>query len=174
MATRATARPRASPTLRPADVVSSERAGSETGGDALAEAVAGAVADAGVLDELMASGARVGELIESLSAHSDPTVRDQVEEMLQSFDVLHREAMVRMAGLLARQHLLEQAVADPVLAFVFDLYELTPDQLKEAAEREEKATNAAASGGMIKLTDIRRFPAATPAATDPPADPDAQ
>lgn len=140
--------------------MSSEQAGSEAGADA-------------VVDELIASGARVGELIETLTAYSDTTVRDQVEEMLQSFDVLHREAMVRIAGLLARQHLLEQATADPVLAFIFDLYELTPDQLKAAAEREEKAANAAASGGMIKLSDIRRFPAA-PAETDAPKDPDAQ
>lgn len=141
--------------------MSSEQAGSEAG------------ADAAVVDELIASGARVGELIESLTAYSDATVRDQVEEMLQSFDVLHREAMVRIAGLLARQHLLEQATADPVLSFIFDLYELTPDQLKAAAEREEKQANAAASGGMIKLGDIRRFPA-TPAAGDPPKDTDAQ
>ena len=81
-----------------------------------------------------------------------------VDELLQSFDVLHREAMVRIAGLLARQHLLEQACKDPVLGFIFDLYELTPEQLQATVKREE----AAASGSMVKLGDIRRFPAAAP------------
>lgn len=124
----------------------SERAGDETPDDAA------------VVDELIASGARVGELIDKLAEHSDPAVRDQVDELLQSFDVLHREAMVRLAGLLARQHLLEQACTDPVLGFIFDLYELTPEQLKATQKKEE----AAASGGLIKLTDIRHFPAAPP------------
>lgn len=123
----------------------SERAGDETPGDSA------------VVDELIASGARVGELIETLAAHGDTAVRDQVDELLQSFDVLHREAMVRIAGLLAKQHLLEQAITDPVLQFIFDLYELTPEQLQASARREE----AAASGGLIKLGDIRHFPAAT-------------
>jgi hypothetical protein len=134
----------------------SEQVGSEPAADA---------ADAAVVDELVASGARVGELIELLTADSaDSTVRDQVEELLQSFDVLHREAMVRIAGLLARQHLLEQAIEDPVLNLIFDLYELTPEQLKQAAKQQE----AVASGGLIKLGDIRHFPAA-PAAPTPDA-----
>lgn len=114
--------------------------------------------DTAVVDELIASGARVGELIETLSEHSDPAVSSGLEELLQSFDVLHREAMVRLAGLLARQHLLEQACADPVIAFILDLYELTPEQLKATQKKEE----AAAAGGLIKLTDIRHFPAAPP------------
>lgn len=134
----------------------SEQVGSEQAADA---------ADAAVVEELIAGGARVGELIELLTADSaDATVRDQVEELLQSFDVLHREAMVRIAGLLARQHLLEQAIEDPVLNFIFDLYELTPEQLKHAAKQQE----AVAAGGLIKLGDIRHFPAA-PAPPPPDA-----
>ena len=126
----------------------SDRAGSEPGAE---------TADTSVVDELIASGARVGELIDLLTADTvSATVRDQVEELLQSFDVLHREAMVRIAGLLAKQHLLEQVTEDPVLAFIFDLYELTPEQLKQAAKQQE----AVAAGGLIKLGDIRHFPAA--------------
>lgn len=121
----------------------SERAGSESSDDT------------GVVDELIASGARVGELIEVLIDNPNTTIRDQVEELIQSFDVLHREAMVRIAGLLAKQHLLEQAIEDPVLSFIFDLYELTPEQIKAAQKREE----AVAAGGLIKLGDIRHFKA---------------
>ena len=96
-------------------------------------------------------------MIDALTADSvDSKIRDQVEELIQSFDVLHREAMVRIAGLLAKQHLLEQSIEDPVLNFMFDLYELTPEQLKQAAKQQE----AVASGGLIKLGDIRHFPAA--------------
>lgn len=136
--------------------MSSERAGSDAAGD-----------DAAVVDELTSSGARVGELIEQLSSHSDEAVRQQVEELLQSFDVLHREAMVRIASLLARQHLLEQATADPVLGFIFDLYELTPEQIKAAVKNEE----AVASGGLVKLSDIRRFPAASAPASPNSSEP---
>ena len=138
--------------------MSSDRAGSETSDNAAVSD------DAAVVEELISSGARVGELIDLLTAHADTAVRDQVEELLQSFDVLHREAMVRIAGLLAKQHMLEQAIEDPVLSFIFDLYELTPEQLKQAA----KAQEAVASGGLIKLGDIRRFPAA-PAGQEPDA-----
>jgi hypothetical protein len=139
--------------------VSSEQVGNEPGAEAN---------DAAVVDELINSGARVGELIESLTADTvDAAVRDQVEELLQSFDVLHREAMVRIAGLLAKQHLLEQVTEDPVLNFVFDLYELTPEQLKQAQKQQE----AVSSGGLIKLGDIRHFPAAPAQATQQPDDP---
>lgn len=125
-------------------------------------------ADAAVVDELINSGARVGELIEVLTADTmDATIRDQVEELLQSFDVLHREAMVRIAGLLAKQHLLEQVTEDPVLNFIFDLYELTPEQLKHA-QKQQEAVN---SGGLIKLGDIRHFPAAPAPPQSQPDDP---
>lgn len=124
--------------------------------------------DAAVVDELINSGARVGELIESLTADTvDAAVREQVEELLQSFDVLHREAMVRIAGLLAKQHLLEQVAEDPVLNFIFDLYELTPEQLKQAQKQQE----AVSSGGLIKLGDIRHFPAAPAQPKQQPDDP---
>ena len=140
--------------------MSSERAGSEPGTETTDPA------ETAVIDELVASGARVGELIDALTADSvDATIREQVEELIQSFDVLHREAMVRIAGLLARQHLLEQSIEDPVLNFIFDLYDLTPEQLKQAAKRQE----AVAKGGLIKLGDIRHFQA--PPAQPPPDDP---
>lgn len=142
--------------------MASDRVGSEPGAETTD------AADTAVVDELIASGARVGELIDTLTADSvDATIRDQVEELIQSFDVLHREAMVRIAGLLAKQHLLEQVIEDPVLNFVFDIYELTPEQLKQAAKQQE----AVASGGLIKLGDIRHFPAApqAPQAGAPPS-----
>lgn len=124
-----------------------------------------------VIDELVASGARVGELIDVLTADTvDATIRDQVEELIQSFDVLHREAMVRIAGLLAKQHLLEQTIEDPVLNFIFDLYDLTPEQLKQAAKRQE----AVAKGGLVKLGDIRHFPAAPAQPPDDPQSPAAE
>ena len=142
--------------------MSSERVGSEPAADT--------ADDNTVVDELIASGARVGELIELLTADAiDATLRDQVEELIQSFDVLHREAMARIAGLLARQHLLEQVTEDPVLNFIFDLYDLTPEQLKQAAKRQE----AVASGGLIKMGDIRHFAAAPPPPqSDEPKTPD--
>lgn len=142
------------------DTVSSERAGSEPGTETTD------AAETAVVDELIANGARVGELIDALTADTvDAAIRGQVEELIQSFDVLHREAMVRLAGLLAKQHLLEQTIEDPVLNFIFDLYELTPEQLKQAQKKQE----AVAAGGLVKLGDIRHFPAvpAQPHPDDP-------
>ncbi len=100
-------------------------------------------------------GERIGELIDSLESNPDPAVGEQLDELLAAFDGLHRDALRRLAGLLAHHDLLEHAMTDPVVAMVLELYDLGPDE-QVAAEPAP-----APPAPMIRLQDIRRFPAAT-------------
>jgi nitrite reductase/ring-hydroxylating ferredoxin subunit len=71
----------------------------------------------------------VGTLIEALTEkNADAAVRDQAAELLEAFDLLHRQALTRLAGLLSHHELLEHACEDPVIGTVLDLYELKPEK----------------------------------------------
>lgn len=124
----------------------------------------GAVDD-GPEAEYAALGQRIGELIENLEANPDPAVGSQLEELLAGFDGLHRDALQRLAGLLAHHRLLDHALTDPVVAMVLDLYDLGADHRGggPAAVIASRTTAPAAepAAPMIRLQDIRRFPAAT-------------
>lgn len=133
--------------------------------------------------DLKALGERVGELVEALENHPDRTVGDQVEELLQAVDRLHRDALLRIAGLLAHHELLEHACADPVIGMVLDLYELTPEATADTVAsrlssgppilaRAQPPPAPDGAQALIRLEDIRRIPAAPalpPAGASPPA-----
>lgn len=85
--------------------------------------------------ELGALGQRLGELIASLEESPDPSVREQVAELLQAVDRLHRDALTRLSGLLAHHELLDHACADPIIGAVLDLYDLLPLDPAEAVSR---------------------------------------
>ena len=124
-------------------------------------------------------GERLGELIESLETHPDQAVGQELDELLVAFDRLHRDALRRLAGLLAQHQLLEHAFTDPVVAMVLDLYDLRPEAYGGAETAGEDTSQAAPPAAtsrpapaapMIRLQDIRRFPAATmPASAATPA-----
>ncbi|GAC1341739.1 MAG: NifU family protein [Candidatus Dormibacteria bacterium] len=84
-------------------------------------------------------GERVGELISLLEDNPDPGVRDQVAELLHGSDRLHRDALTRLAGLLAHHEMLEHACDDPIVAAVLDLYDLSPLDPAEAVARALEA-----------------------------------
>lgn len=88
--------------------------------------------EAGITSELAEIGERVGEVVEALLQHPDEDLRTRVEEVLAGIDRLHREALRRLAGLLVHHQLFEHACADPVVAMVFELYELWPLPASEA------------------------------------------
>lgn len=150
------------------------------------------LADDPVASELQALGVRVGELIDALENHPDATVGGRVEELLQALDTMHRTALSKLTGLLAHHDLLGHACADPVLAMVLDIYDLAPEQTPGAAPRGAspgakpsgstppfRLTEAApapsthdhaspTASGLIKLDQVVRFTAASPApATSP-------
>lgn len=94
-------------------------------------------------EDLEEIGARTGTLMTQLLDYPHPQVQELTEAMLQGLDVMHRAALVRMANLLDHQGVLEQALADPVVRHVLDLY-----QIIEVSE-EEKVDTA--------LADIRPY-----------------
>ncbi|GAC1329832.1 MAG: hypothetical protein NVSMB17_06560 [Candidatus Dormibacteria bacterium] len=106
------------------------------------------------LDEI---GARTGSLMTQLLDYPHPQVQELTEAMLQGLDMMHRSALIRMANLLDHQGVLEQAVADPVVRHVLDLY-----QIIEVSE-EEKVDTALADirpyieshGGQLQVLSVR-------------------
>ena len=68
-----------------------------------------------------------------------PRIREQVFELLQTVDALHRSALHRLVDLL-RQHdggaVLERAAADPVVGTLLLLYDLVPEPAMPASPPE--------------------------------------
>ncbi len=125
-------------------------------------------------EEYAVLGERIGALIEGLEGHADPEVGDKLDELLIAFDRVHRDALGRLAGLLDHHELLEHALTDPVIAMVLDLYELHPADPGELASASTAADAPASppkpTAPLIRLQDIRHFPAATmPPSAAPPA-----
>ena len=91
----------------------------------------------------------VNELIHSLRSHSDARVRDEVEALLERLDLLHREALVRLADALRRsdgRDAFERAAVDPFVRVLLGLYDITDLGL----ERTESP------GGFVPLEQLRR------------------
>ena len=130
---------------------------------------------------------RIPELIGTLGAHPDTTVRQQVDELLQCVDRVHRQALTRLAGLLQHHSLLDHACGDPLVGTLFDLYDLAPEEVEEEPppppppSKTRVVTSFGAGpvapkgSSVIGLTDLKRFPlqgpAAAPAAAAEPASP---
>jgi hypothetical protein len=71
--------------------------------------------------------AGVDRLIKSLQTHPDARVRDEVEQLLQRLDLLHREGLVRLADALRSAgagDIVTRAAADPIVRILLGLYGL--------------------------------------------------
>lgn len=104
----------------------------------------------------------VNELIDSLRSQSDARVRDEVEALLERLDLLHREALVRLADALRRsdaRDAFERAAGDPFVRVLLGLYDIVDLGL---ARRES-------ADGFVPLEQLRRRRSA--AAEDPGAAP---
>ncbi len=78
---------------------------------------------------------RVGELVSQLEQLEPPEVREQVMELVQSLDLLHREALYRLVGILEKTApgVLPVLLRDPVVQTLLLLYDFVP-QPQEAPE----------------------------------------
>jgi len=81
---------------------------------------------------------RMGEIVEELENTSDPQVRDRVFELLDWVDGFHREAVVRIAGLLPNDAL-DLLGEDPVVARLFETYAEDDDEGEDLTESLEEA-----------------------------------
>lgn len=103
--------------------------------------------------EFRAIAKSLDEMVRNFETLPFPEIREQVFELLQAVDALHRSALTRLLDLL-REHdggaLLERAAADPIAGTLLVLYDLAP----------EPAAPAAAPGTLnfIPLDQIGRAP----------------
>lgn len=72
--------------------------------------------------EVAAALDQLDGLIQMFAEHPDEDVQHAVVEMLRAVDLLHRQALQRLATLLDARSLLDDAVADPHVALLFGLY----------------------------------------------------
>ncbi len=80
---------------------------------------------------------RVGELVSELESLQPAELREQVMELVQSIDLLHREALHRLVGILEKNvpAVLPALLRDPVVQTLLLLYDFVPEPLETAEPR---------------------------------------
>ncbi len=92
--------------------------------------------------EVIAALAQLDELVQMFSQHPDQGVQEAVVGMLRAVDVFHRGALRRLATFLDARALLDEALADPHVALMFDLY------WSQEHDEDERARAEAAVEGI--------------------------
>ncbi len=101
--------------------------------------------------------ARIHHLLGGLEEIADPEIRRNVFELLDLIDVLHREALERIAGGLVSAGLWDRALEDPVVAHLFSVYGLfeEPDPAAAVEEALEEVRGYVRShGGELELVSV--------------------
>ncbi len=86
--------------------------------------------------EVIAALGQLDDLIQMFSHHPDEGVQEAVVGMLRAVDVFHRGALQRLATFLDARALLDEALADPHVALMFDLYRSQEHDEDERARAE--------------------------------------
>lgn len=100
-----------------------------------------------------AVGRHLDELVREFEALPLPAVRDQVFDLLQTVDALHRAGLTQLTEILRRQGggaALERATEDPIVRTLLVLYDLAPEPPPIAA--------APGTTSFIPLDQIGRAP----------------
>lgn len=108
--------------------------------------------------------ARIGELAESLSAHPDPSVADQVAELLDWVDAFHRDGLGRLIEMTRQwrgEIFLETVAGDPITGTLLAAYGLGegPEGTEEAmasvlAALESVRPLVESHGGSIEVDSV--------------------
>lgn len=100
----------------------------------------------------------VGTCLERLEGLPDEATRAAVFELLEAVDTLHREALVRLIGLLsaADTSSIRRLAADPIVRSLLELYDVLPaDRLAEVAVALTEVTPYIAShGGTLEIIGV--------------------
>lgn len=106
------------------------------------------------------------ELVQRFEALPFPEVREQVFELLQTVDAIHRAGLNRLVAMLHAQgqgELVEQVAGDPVVRTLLLLYDILPiDDLARQVQALE--SHSAQRADVIPLTVVRKEPARPPRA----------
>ncbi len=110
---------------------------------------------------------RVGELYDEMMTHPDPGVRDRVEEMMDLFDVFHREGLGRLVEMIRAwrgEIFLENVADDDITGYFLAAYDFgeAPNDRDAAvaadavdAALEELRPMIESHGGMITIEEIK-------------------
>ena len=92
---------------------------------------------------------RVRELIDQLEELPYPNVRDDVFDLLQGFDALHREALARLLQLIVSEapSLIPQVEEDFVIRTLLILYDFLPQEAEPNASLPQ-------NGGFVPLDQV--------------------
>jgi Fe-S cluster biogenesis protein NfuA len=112
-------------------------------------------------DEIMP---HVGQLLDELMEHSDPTVSRKVEEILDWIDTFHRTGLGQLVEMVRQwrgELFLEDAARDPIIGTFLDTYDLGEGRESEVAARdaveaalEEVRPFVESHGGTIVVDSI--------------------
>lgn len=110
-------------------------------------------------DEFHAAAERLDELVQALESLPYPAIREQVFEILQAVDAIHREGLGRLVESLRAQGqsgAIERAAEDPVIQSLFLLYNLLPgDELTQAEMALASVRPYIHShGGEVEVLDV--------------------
>jgi Fe-S cluster biogenesis protein NfuA len=98
-------------------------------------------ADHALPPEVAAALGQLDDLIRMFAQHPDEGVQDAVVAVLRAVDAVHRGALQRLAALLDARSLLDEALADPHVGLLFELY-------RSGEYEDEKARAEAAIDGI--------------------------
>jgi nitrite reductase (NADH) small subunit len=104
---------------------------------------------------------RLDELVQRFEALPFPEVREQVFELLQTVDAIHRAGLHRLVAALHAQgqgELLDRAADDPIVRTLLLLYDILPgDEL--AQQTQEPAPRSGRPANVIPLMMVSKEPA---------------
>lgn len=93
---------------------------------------------------------RVGELVAELEGVEEEGIREKIQDLLRSLDLIHREALFRLLSKLeqAAPRLLPELLQDEVVQTLLLLYEFVP-------EPPQPARQAGPPDGFVPLSDLQ-------------------
>lgn len=104
--------------------------------------------------EIATALGQLDDLVQMFAQHPDEAVQEAVVAMLRAVDILHRGALQRLGALLDARSLLDEALADPHVALLFELYDAQEDDEERArAEAAVEGIRGAveAHGGRVEV-----------------------
>ncbi len=110
-------------------------------------------------EEFHAAAERLDELVQALESLPYPAIREQVFEILQAVDAIHREGLGRLVESLRAQgqnEAIERAAEDPVIQSLLLLYNLLPgDELTQAeAALDSVRPYIHSHGGEVEVLNV--------------------
>jgi nitrite reductase/ring-hydroxylating ferredoxin subunit len=94
---------------------------------------------------------RLDELVKRFEKHPDPAVQEQVFELLQCIDTMHRAGLRSLNELLKTAGLQRRAVEDPEVRLLFDLYDLGEGGDRSRAEAVVESLQPVVQSGGATL-----------------------